>query len=131
MKDVESKLPNKFFARIHRSYIVNVNKILSIEHVNGRLQIEGVEKSLPIGGSYKDELLKILSNSEIYHFYFNYRADYDADDAFLITNGQEIFIVVGKKADLDFIGLENKEEELPDDPDEEEIDNDEFDFSML
>tara|TARA_B100001758_G_C18390518_1_gene602633 strand:+ start:775 stop:1383 length:609 start_codon:yes stop_codon:yes gene_type:complete len=79
----------------------------------------------------KDELLKILSNSEIYHFYFNYRADYDADDAFLITNGQEIFIVVGKKADLDFIGLENKEEELPDDPDEEEIDNDEFDFSML
>ena len=58
MKDVESKLPNKFFARVHRSYIVNVNKILSIEHVNGRLQIEGVEKSVPIGGSYKDELLK-------------------------------------------------------------------------
>ena len=79
----------------------------------------------------KDELLKILSDGEIYHFYFNYRADYDADDAFLITNGQEIFIVVGKKADLDFIGLENREEELPDDPDEEEIDNDEFDFSML
>lgn len=57
MKDVESKLPSKFFARVHRSYIVNVDKILSIEHVNGRLQIEGVEKSVPIGGSYKDELL--------------------------------------------------------------------------
>tara|TARA_B100000795_G_C22806559_1_gene445291 strand:- start:993 stop:1757 length:765 start_codon:yes stop_codon:yes gene_type:complete len=58
MKDVELKLPNNFFARVHRSYIVNIDKILSIEHVNGRLQIEGVEKSVPIGGSYKDELLK-------------------------------------------------------------------------
>ena len=57
MKDVESKLPNKFFARVHRSFIVNLDKILSIEHVNGRLQLEGLEKSIPIGGSYKDELL--------------------------------------------------------------------------
>lgn len=57
MKDVEAKLPSKFFARVHRSYIVNVDKILSIEHVNGRLQLEGIEKSVPIGGSYKDDLL--------------------------------------------------------------------------
>ncbi len=57
MKDVESKLPNQYFARVHRSFIVNLDKILSIEHVNGRLQIEGVEKSVPIGGSYKDDLL--------------------------------------------------------------------------
>jgi DNA-binding LytR/AlgR family response regulator len=57
MKDVESKLANEFFARVHRSFIVNLDKILSIEHVNGRLQIEGVEKSIPIGGSYKDDLL--------------------------------------------------------------------------
>lgn len=57
MKDVESKLPTKFFARVHRSFIVNLDKILSIEHVNGRLQVEDVEKSIPIGGSYKDELL--------------------------------------------------------------------------
>jgi DNA-binding LytR/AlgR family response regulator len=58
MKDVESKLPGKFFARVHRSFIVNLDKILSIEHVNGRLQLEGLEKSVPIGGSYKDELLE-------------------------------------------------------------------------
>lgn len=57
MKDVEAKLPIKFFARVHRSFIVNLDKILSIEHVNGRLQVEDVEKSIPIGGSYKDELL--------------------------------------------------------------------------
>jgi len=58
MKDVESKLPNKFFARVHRSFIVNLDKILSIEHVNGRLQLEGLEKSIPIGGSYKEDLLE-------------------------------------------------------------------------
>ena len=57
MKDVEAKLANEFFARVHRSFIVNLDKILSIEHVNGRLQLEGVEKSIPIGGSYKDDLL--------------------------------------------------------------------------
>lgn len=58
MKDVESKLPGDFFARVHRSFIVNIDKILSIEHVNGRLQLEGLEKSVPIGGSYKEELLE-------------------------------------------------------------------------
>ena len=57
MKDVESKLPKKYYARVHRSFIVNLDKVLSIEHVSGRIQIEGVEKSLPIGGSYKEELL--------------------------------------------------------------------------
>ena len=57
MKDVESKLPKKYYARVHRSFIVNLDKVLSIEHVSGRIQVEGVEKSIPIGGSYKEELL--------------------------------------------------------------------------
>lgn len=57
MKDVESKLPKKHYARVHRSFIVNLDKILSIEHVSGRVQLEGIEKSIPIGGSYKEELL--------------------------------------------------------------------------
>ena len=45
-----NKKSNKYFA--------NLDKILSIEHVNGRLQLEGLEKSVPIGGSYKDDLLE-------------------------------------------------------------------------
>ena len=57
MKDVESKLPEKYYARVHRSFIVNLDKILSIEHVSGRIQLEGIEKSIPIGGSYKEILL--------------------------------------------------------------------------
>ena len=57
MKDVESKLPKKYYARVHRSFIVNLDKILSIEHVSGRIQLGGIEKSIPIGGSYKEELL--------------------------------------------------------------------------
>lgn len=61
MKDVESKLPKKYYARVHRSFIVNLDKVLSIEHVSGRIQVEGVEKSIPIGGSYKEELLAKLN----------------------------------------------------------------------
>jgi hypothetical protein len=37
--------------------------------------------------------------------------------------------VIGKKAKFKYIGLENKEEETPQEP--EIIDEDDFDFSML
>lgn len=54
MKDIEKKLPVRYFQRIHRSFIVNMDKINAITS-NG-LAIEGSENELPIGGSYKDKL---------------------------------------------------------------------------
>ena len=54
MKDIESKLGNKEFVRIHRSFIVRLDKIESIELPN--LRLEKDNHILPIGGSYKDEL---------------------------------------------------------------------------
>lgn len=54
MKDIESKLGNKDFVRIHRSFIVRLDKIESIELPN--LRLENDNHILPIGGSYKDEL---------------------------------------------------------------------------
>lgn len=54
MKDIENKLPKDEFLRIHRSYIVRLDKIATIEYPN--LTLEKVNKSLPIGGSYKDDL---------------------------------------------------------------------------
>ena len=66
----------------------------------------------------------------IYHFLFNYRADYEADDAFLLSGSGEVFAIVGKKAELEFIGLENKEEEVPEEP-EAETPEEDFDFGML
>lgn len=57
MKGFQSKLPDDKFVRIHRSYIVNIDKITSIENlfvvVNG--------KYIPIGASYKDDFIGRLN----------------------------------------------------------------------
>ena len=79
----------------------------------------------------KAELLKLLENGDIYHFPFNYRADYNADDGYLVTNGGEIFAVIGEKVKLEFIGLENKEEEVVEISEEKSAEIDDFDFGML
>ena len=79
----------------------------------------------------KEELLGLLEGGDIYHFPFNYRADYEADDAFLLTSAGEVFAIVGKKAELEYIGLENKEEEVPEEPEAEAPEEDDFDFGML
>ncbi len=59
MKDIQKKLPAKEFQRVHRSYIVRLDKIITIEQPN--LVIEGGKKLLPIGGSYKEELFKRIN----------------------------------------------------------------------
>jgi len=59
MKFVEEKLGRKEFIRAHRSYIVRIDKIKSIE--NQELIIEDLQKSIPIGGSYKEEVFSRLN----------------------------------------------------------------------
>jgi DNA-binding LytR/AlgR family response regulator len=56
MKDIEKKLPSHDFIRVHRSYIVRLDKINAIEQTN--IVMEGGKKLIPIGGSYKDDLFK-------------------------------------------------------------------------
>lgn len=56
MKDIEKKMGSEEFLRIHRSFIVRIDKISSIEHPN--LHLENNKKTLPIGGSYYDDLKK-------------------------------------------------------------------------
>lgn len=53
MKDVERKLPKKVFQRIHRSFIVNMDKISSIQ--GSDLVLADLNKQIPIGNLYKDE----------------------------------------------------------------------------
>ena len=59
MKDIEKKLPEDIFMRVHRSYILNLNKINSID--SSIVNIEKSDKKIPIGGSYKDSLFKRLN----------------------------------------------------------------------
>ncbi len=54
MKDIEAKMGQDDFIRVHRSYIVRVDKIATIEYPN--LTLEKIEKVIPIGGSYRDDL---------------------------------------------------------------------------
>lgn len=54
MKDMLTKLSSSEFLRVHRSFIVRVDKIVAIEQNN--LVIEDDKKIIPVGGSYRDEL---------------------------------------------------------------------------
>lgn len=59
MKDIEKKLPEETFMRIHRSFILNLNKINSID--SSIVNIENSDKKIPIGGSYREGLFKRLN----------------------------------------------------------------------
>lgn len=59
MKDIERKMPAEDFIRVHRSFIVRLDKIAAIEQPN--LVLENDKKVIPIGGSYKEELNRRLN----------------------------------------------------------------------
>lgn len=54
MKRMEETLPEERFIRVHKSYIVALEKIESIER--GRISLK--EKLIPIGDTYKDSFFK-------------------------------------------------------------------------
>jgi len=56
MKNILAKLPETKFLRVHRSFIIPVNKVKTIQ--NKVIQVD--EFSVPIGETYKEEILKIL-----------------------------------------------------------------------
>ena len=59
MKDIVAKLEQDNFIRVHRSFIVRLDKIASIEYPN--LHLENDKKVIPIGGSFKEDLIKKLN----------------------------------------------------------------------
>ena len=77
----------------------------------------------------KEDLINELNDGKIYYFVFNYRADYEGDDAFLVSNGTEVFAITGMSSELEFIGLEDNEQELVTE-DTAEVEDD-MDFAMF
>jgi DNA-binding LytR/AlgR family response regulator len=59
MKDIDRKLGNVDFARIHRSFIARLDKIQSIDSQN--VILENDKKVIPVGGSYREELMQKLN----------------------------------------------------------------------
>jgi len=54
MKDIEIKMGKEDFLRVHRSFIVRLDKVSTIDYPN--LMMEQIDKVIPIGGSYREDL---------------------------------------------------------------------------
>lgn len=65
MKSLEEKLPSQHFRRIHRSYIVNIDRIAAIVGNMVEVVEKNQAKHLPIGKNYRDELLKIINKNRL------------------------------------------------------------------
>jgi two-component system LytT family response regulator len=61
MKKMEEALPEQHFVRVHKSYIVALNKIDSIER--SRICIN--DKIIPVGDTYRDQFFKIIEAKNI------------------------------------------------------------------
>jgi DNA-binding LytR/AlgR family response regulator len=51
---------NKDFLRVHKSFIISVNFISTVKTNEIEMNIEGVKKTISIGGTYKENVLKKL-----------------------------------------------------------------------
>ena len=62
LRNLENTLPSNKFIRIHKSYIVRIDKIKAL--YGNQLKIDGVKDYLPIGKSYKDIVQSSLFGNE-------------------------------------------------------------------
>ncbi len=57
MRSAEETLPESRFCRVHRSYIVNLDRVTTV----GRMQVTVGADTIPVSESYKDEFMRCLS----------------------------------------------------------------------
>ena len=65
MKSLEEKLPEHLFKRIHRSYIVGIDKIKAVVGNMVEVVEKGQAKHLPVGKNYRDQLLAIINENRL------------------------------------------------------------------
>ena len=63
MKELEERLPQKAFLRVHKSFIIPIAKITGIE--GNLVRLKGVNSEVLIGESYKAVLMEIIRNKMI------------------------------------------------------------------
>lgn len=61
MKKIDEGLPNHLFVRVHKSYIVALDKIESIE----RSRIMMGDKVIPVGDTYRDAFFKMIEDKNV------------------------------------------------------------------
>lgn len=65
MKSLEKKMPSDQFRRIHRSYIVNVDRIKAIDGNMVELVEKNQPKKLPIGKNYREDILSLVNKNRL------------------------------------------------------------------
>lgn len=115
-------LPSSFDAPIQLEQTVTVEDFLD-HYITAIYTMQG-EENCP-------DFVKAIAEGPIYTFDFNYRASHDPSAAFLMENGGEVFLLVGKKGQFDFVGLDQAGFLEDDLGDEESDDDDSFDFGMM
>ncbi len=70
-----------------------------------------------------------LSDGRMYRFPFSWRGGIEHDNAYLIASGADIFMVVGKQADFQFVKL--NQAAVLDAGEDAEISADELDFDLM
>lgn len=63
IKAVAGMLPDKEFARIHRSFVINIQKIQFVH----RMLVRVGNKDIPIGGSYRESFLNTINLGQTPH----------------------------------------------------------------
>jgi two-component system LytT family response regulator len=63
MKDIEERLPQRQFIRVHKSYIIPIARITGIE--GNMLRLKNVTAEIQIGENYKADLMEIIKNKMI------------------------------------------------------------------
>ncbi|MDF1815194.1 MAG: hypothetical protein P1V20_23540 [Verrucomicrobiales bacterium] len=80
--------------------------------------------------SFPQGLVSELKSGRIFTFPFSYRGGLTADTAFVIEGADEtIWMLIGKKTDINFISYEQAKGVA--EPDEEEEDEEDLDFNMF
>lgn len=65
MKSLEDRLPTGRFRRIHRSYIVNLEKVVAVEGSSLDVMVGGKATTLSIGKNYRDGLLDHINGLKL------------------------------------------------------------------
>ena len=65
MKSLEEKLPQGKFRRVHRSYIVNLEKVEAVEGNSLEVTQDGKKKLIAIGKNYRESLLAHINSMKL------------------------------------------------------------------
>lgn len=58
MKDLEERLPAKHFMRVHKSYLVSLNKIRAVD--GNQILLKGLKAYVPLGDTYRNAFFESL-----------------------------------------------------------------------